>query len=194
MRYIEICENDIRLMFGVDDHGRLLLFYVSTKQQDMDGITADLSEFSPVEVIVTGGNCPEDRLGHKLVHSSVGVGLTFLDHERLEEENGCRHVFYTQNEEYGLHVDLYYCFYDGIQAFTCFSRVINTGHIPQGLEAGRPFPCMGLMFMAGRTTRSAIDYIWYITAGRKSLHGALARFRRWGCPPRRKEGVITVRR
>ena len=45
-------------MFGVDDKERLLLFYVSTRQQDMDRVTTDFSEFSQVEVIVTGGNCP----------------------------------------------------------------------------------------------------------------------------------------
>ena len=143
MRYIEICENDVRLMFGVDDKERLLLFYVSTRQQDMDRVTTDFSEFSPVEVIVTGGNCPEDRLGHKFVHSSAGVGLRFLNYERMEEENGCRYVFYMQNEEYGLHVELHYCFYDGVQAFTSFSRVTNTGHIPQGLEALTSFSLHG---------------------------------------------------
>lgn len=154
MRYIEIHENSVRLLFGVNDKERLLLFYVSTAGQDMGRVmeqngwdlpekAVSADEFSPVEVIVTGGNCPEDRLGHKLVHSSVGVGLKFLGHERFKEEDGCLHVLHTLHEAYGLAVDLHYRFYDGIQAFTCFTRVTNTGHDVQGLEAVTSFSLHG---------------------------------------------------
>lgn len=143
MQSIEICENSVRLLFGVDDKKRLLLFYVSTSRQDMDKVTTDRGEFAPVEIIVTGGNCPEDRLGHKLVHSSGGIGLTFVDYERREEKGGCRYVFHTHNEEYGLAVELHYCFYDGIQAFTCFTKITNTGYEPQGLEAVTSFSLHG---------------------------------------------------
>ncbi len=143
MRFIEVCENGVRLMFGVNEKKRLLLLYVSTKAQDLDRVTTDIGEFSPVEVIVTGGNCPEDRLGHKLVHTSAGIGLTFLSYEKKEEEGGCQYVFHTRNEAYGLAVDLHYRFYDGLQAFTCFTKIRNVGQEAQGLEAVTSFSLHG---------------------------------------------------
>lgn len=143
MRHIEICENGIRMLFGVNEKERLLLLYVSTKEQDLSKVTTDIDEFSPVEIIVTGGNCPEDRLGHKLVHSSAGIGLKFLSYERQEEEEGCQYIFHTQSEEYGLSVDLHYRFYNGLQVFTCYTDICNTGDITQGLEAVTSFSLHG---------------------------------------------------
>ena len=143
MRYIDISENGVRLLFGVDEQERLLLFYVSTKEQDLKKITTDVREFSPVEIIVTGGNCPEDRLGHKLVHTSAGIGLKFRSYVRQEEEGGCQYIFHTINEEYGLAVDLHYRFYDGLQVFTCFTQICNVGQETQGLEAVTSFSLHG---------------------------------------------------
>lgn len=143
MQYIKIVENGIHLLFGVNEQGKLLLFYLSTEEQEIEKIRTDRNEFSPVEIIVTGGNCPEDRLGHKLVHSSAGIGLRFCSWEKERTQDGSLYVFHTENEEYGLAADLYYRFYDGSQTFTCYTQVRNIGQETQGLEAVTSFSLHG---------------------------------------------------
>jgi len=144
MENIEIHENGILLKFGVTEENHLVLSGVLPEGggQSEDAGT-DVREFSPVEVIVTGENCPEDRLGNKLVHSSLGVRLRFERYERIAKQDGCLYVFYLKDADTGLCVELHYQFYDGISVFTCHTEVYNAGSSRQGLEAVSSFSLHG---------------------------------------------------
>lgn len=141
---IEIAENGILLRFGVDASNRLQLLGVMPQEAaGANGDRIQSGEYSPVEAIITGENCPEDRLGNKLVHSSLGQQLVFADYKAQKLADGALHVFYLKEEISGMCVELHYRFYDGLQTVTCHSEIVNGGTEAQGLEALTSFSLHG---------------------------------------------------
>ena len=147
MRMIEIQENGLCLRFGVTGKGRLLLLAVTDTEQTVraeeEMEEAVLAEYVPVEAVLTGENCPEDRLGNQMVHTSLGMRLVFREYEKIRKEEGSLYVFHLEDEEQGVNVRLYYQFYDGLRTFTCYTEVQNEGDEIQGLEAVSSFSLHG---------------------------------------------------
>lgn len=145
MKYLLIEENDLKLRFGITKSNRLQLFDIVTAGDNdfSEEMSEQPEEFSPVEAIVTGWNNPEDRLGHKLVHSSLGVKLTYLDMEKLSKKEGNEYIFHLTEKKSALFVDLHYQFYHGLNTFTCYTEVFNHGKEEQSLEAVSSFALHG---------------------------------------------------
>lgn len=144
MKFIDVLENDLKLRFAVTEKGRLILLSVSVLSlPDPEKTDARLEEFSPVEAVVTGENCPEDRMGNEMVHTSLGVRLLYDRHERRQNGVGPCHVFFLKDEQDGLTVELHYQFYEGLNTFACHSEIYNEGKEMQGLEAVTSFSLHG---------------------------------------------------
>jgi len=145
MQLIRICENDIRMIFGVTEDKRLLLLSLSaypTEKEEWQGVNE--REFSAVEIMLTGRNVPEYRLGNILVHSSLGTSLLFEEHKIIEHADGREHLFLLRDEQpTGLCAELHYRFYNGLKTFTCHTTVHNEGTEDQGLEAVTSFALHG---------------------------------------------------
>ena len=62
-----------------------------------DGVEAGneeaFREYAPLEAMITGENCPEDRMGNQLIHTSLAVKLRYEGHERKEWPDGAESIF-----------------------------------------------------------------------------------------------------
>lgn len=145
MEIIKVEENGIHMVWGVTDKRKLLLLHLAAAPYcEADYGTVLWEEFVPVEVMVSGGNCPEDRLGNKMVHSSAGVSLCYLYFKRQEKKEGPEYCFYTEDAGTGLTVELHYQFYKGLQAMRCHTVIHNQGKEKQGIENVTSFSLHGL--------------------------------------------------
>ena len=109
MHIINIEEDRIGLRFGVTKENRLVLLAVTEGKNDRhvaaapeapaweDGAEAGnedaFREYAPLEATITGENCPEDRMGNQLIHTSLAVKLQYERHERRQTEDGAEYVF-----------------------------------------------------------------------------------------------------
>lgn len=152
MEFIDILENDLKLRFAVSQKGRLILLSISTqKLADPDTISTDLEEFLPVEAVITGENCPEDRMGSEMVHTSLGSRLLYERHEKRQTASGPCHVFFLKDTQDNIAVELHYQFYNGLNTFTCHGEIYNAGEAAQGLEAFTSFSLHGFELSGCRT-------------------------------------------
>ncbi|HAH63140.1 MAG TPA: alpha-galactosidase [Treponema sp.] len=144
MNTIEIHENGIYMEWGVTDENRLVLLYLGTTPFVPENYAgADIKEFSPVEISVSGLNCPEDRLGNEMIHSSLGVLLEYAGYEKINNENGSLYCFRTKDDLTKLSVSLFCQFYTGIPAFRMWTVIRNEGTVPQGIESCTSFSLHG---------------------------------------------------
>ena len=110
MHIINIEEDRIGLRFGVTEENRLVLLAVTEGKdrpqasavQEADFAREDeaeagnedaFQEYAPLEATITGENCPEDRMGNQLIHTSLAVKLQYERHERRQTEDGAEYVF-----------------------------------------------------------------------------------------------------
>ena len=161
MHIINIEEDRIGLRFGVTQENRLVLLAVTEgkkRQQasemqeaafeQKDGAKAEnedaFREYAPLEAMITGENCPEDRMGNQLIHTSLAVKLQYERHERRQTEDGVEYVFFLKDEDTGMAARLHYRFYAELNVISCHTEVENRGTLPQGLEAVTSFSLHGL--------------------------------------------------
>ena len=150
-------------------------------------------EYAPLEATTTGENCPEDRMGNQLIHTSLAVKLQYERHERRQTEDGAEYVFFLKDEDTGMAARLHYRFYAELNVISCHTEVENRGTLPRGLRRSRPFPCTGWNGTEICPMRSASVFTWYITAGRRNCSGTLTAFRSWGFrPPRSRAGTTAL--
>ena len=160
MHIINIEEDRIGLRFGVTKENRLVLLAVTEGKGDRhvaaapeapaweDGAEAGnedaFQEYAPLEATITGENCPEDRMGNQLIHTSLAVKLQYERHERRQTEDGVEYVFFLKDEDTGMAARLHYRFYAELNVISCHTEVENRGTLPQGLEAVTSFSLHGL--------------------------------------------------
>ena len=156
MHIINIEEDRIGLRFGVTQENRLVLLAVTEgkkRQQasemqeaafeQKDGAEAGnedaFREYAPLEAMITGENCPEDRMWNQLIHTSLAMKLHYERHERRQTEDGAEYVFFLKDEDTGMAARLHYRFYAELNVISCHTEVENRGTLPQGLEAVTSF-------------------------------------------------------
>ena len=160
MHIINIEEDRIGLRFGVTQENRLVLLAVtegkSSRQAAMqetafeqkDGAEAGneeaFREYAPLEAMITGENCPEDRMGNQLIHTSLAVKLRYEGHERKEWPDGTESIFSLKDPDTGMAARLHYRFYTDLNVISCYTELENQGKEPQGLEAVTSFSLHGL--------------------------------------------------
>ena len=67
-------------------------------------------EYAPLEAMITGENCPEDRMGNQLIHTSLAVKLRYEGHERKEWPDGTESIFSLKDPDTGMAARLHYRF------------------------------------------------------------------------------------
>ena len=116
MHIINIEEDRIGLRFGVTGENRLVLLAVTEgknrrhpsaikeavfAQEDgaESGNDNAFLEYAPLEATITGENCPEDRMGNQLIHTSLAVKLQYERYERRQMKDGAEYVFFLKDED-----------------------------------------------------------------------------------------------
>lgn len=145
MKRIAINENGIHMVFEVRrDKVRLMHFSALPLDENTLVRQGEKDLYFPSEIQVTGRNRPSNWHGAKIVETSPGYEMKYLDFRDSRNDTGRKLEWETVHEETGLHLTMHYQFYDGIPVVRSWTEVTNCGTEAQGLEALSSFCLMGL--------------------------------------------------
>lgn len=145
MKRIAINENGIHMVFEVRcDKVRLVHFSALPLDENTLVRQGEKDLYFPSEIQVTGRNRPSNWHGAKIVETSPGYEMKYLDFRDSRNDTGRKLEWETVHEETGLHLTMHYQFYDGIPVVRSWTEVTNCGTEAQGLEALSSFCLMGL--------------------------------------------------
>ena len=145
MKRIAINENGIHMVFEVRrDKVRLMHFSALPLDENTLVRQGEKDLYFPSEIQVTGRNRPSNWHGAKIVETSPGYEMKYLDFRDSRNDTGRKLEWETVHEETGLHLTMHYQFYDGIPVVRSWTEVTNCGTGAQGLEALSSFCLMGL--------------------------------------------------
>ena len=145
MKRIAINENGIHMVFEVRrDKVRLMHFSALPLDENTLVRQGEKDLYFPSEIQVTGRNRPSNWHGAKIVETSPGYEMKYLDFRDSRNDTGRKLEWETVHEETGLHLTMHYQFYDGIPVVHSWTEVTNCGTEAQGLEALSSFCLMGL--------------------------------------------------
>ncbi|MBO5209702.1 MAG: alpha-galactosidase [Lachnospiraceae bacterium] len=146
MGYIKIFENNIHMVWKVDEDNGLQLLHFSAlpfHEEEIDGECAQVG-FRFVEMSLSGFDRPHERHGNKFIVTAPGYRLKYVEHKDGHNEKGRLLVFTLRDEVTDVFVDAYVQFYDGISMIRCYQIVRNEGKATQTLEYISSFNYMGI--------------------------------------------------
>ena len=163
MKRIAINENGIHMVFEVRrDKVRLMHFSALPLDENTLVRQGEKDLYFPSEIQVTGRNRPSNWHGAKIVETSPGYEMKYLDFRDSRNDTGRKLEWETVHEETGLHLTMHYQFYDGIPVVRSWTEVTNCGTEAQGLEALSSFCLMGLgkegLIRADRKLRLSVPH------------------------------------
>ena len=126
MKRIAINENGIHMVFEVRcDKVRLVHFSALPLDENTLVRQGEKDLYFPSEIQVTGRNRPSNWHGAKIVETSPGYEMKYLDFRDSRNDTGRKLEWETVHEETGLHLTMHYQFYDGIPVVRSWTEVTN---------------------------------------------------------------------
>ena len=136
MQLIKICENNIHIVWEIDDQKCLKLLHFSALPFKSSDIIAESTEygFRFVEMNLSGFDRPYERHGNKFIVTAPGYRMKYVKHSDERNEFGRKLTFVLQDEVTDVFVDSYVQFYDGEPIVRMWHKVHNEGKEMQTLE------------------------------------------------------------
>lgn len=139
--FLSIEENNINMLFEVNDEHQLLLLSFSNSKREFYENDKAYNVCSAVAIHIAGEN-PDDHHGAKHTGTSCEKTLKYVNHSYYKNENGNKLEFELKNDK--VKVILNYQFYDGISAVKTWTDVVNISEETVGLEYVSSFVFTGL--------------------------------------------------
>ena len=115
MELIKICENNIHMVFEIDDEKCLKLLHFSALPFKSTDIIAESTEygFRFVEMNLSGFDRPYERHGNKFIVTAPGYRMKYVKHTDERNALGRKLTYVLQDEVTDVFVDSFVQFYDG---------------------------------------------------------------------------------
>ena len=151
MKYIDIKENGINIVFGITEKNQLKLLHFSKarfneadickfgpecKQEDLGRKEQFIDEtFQLVQVSLAGYNRPYEKHGNKHIVTAPGYLLTYVGMDDEVNETGRKLTIYQKDDVVThVRVETVMQFYKGTSVVRMYNKIINDGDEVQTLE------------------------------------------------------------
>ena len=136
MQLLKYEENNIYIVWGIDEKKELRLLHFSTLpfcEEDIQVESMDYG-FRFVEMQLTGFDRPYERHGNKYIVTAPGYRLKYVRHEEKRTKDGLQLLFVLLDDQTDVYVDSYVQFYEGLPVVRMWQVVRNEGSKTQTLE------------------------------------------------------------
>jgi alpha-galactosidase len=152
MKYYNIDENGLHMIFQVNSKNRIKLIHFSVLPYDETLMPHDAEgekgvsteRFRPVEFMISGQDRAGERHGNKYIGTCPGDRLVFRDFSDYRNSFGRKLEITTEDNICHVNVTIHYQFYDNIKIIRAWSEVKNVGDTPQGIEYISSFALTGI--------------------------------------------------
>ncbi len=146
MKYIEVTENKIHMVWEIDSANCLKLLHFSALpfcKQEIDGESADVG-FRFIEMSLAGFDKPHERHGNKYIVTAPGYRLKYVTHTDSKNDFGRLLIFTLKDDVTNVFVDAHVQFFDGISIIRCWQHIRNEGTDTQTIEYISSFHYQGI--------------------------------------------------
>lgn len=144
-KWIEIEENEIRIIFGITEKEEVKLLHFGREEFVRKSLSdEEMRGFRLVEAELAGLDRPQERHGSKYIVTAPGYRMVYEAFRDYQNDKGRKLEMVTKDKETGIFITSHFQFYDGIRTVRVWQEAVNCGTQVQTLTYLSVFALTGI--------------------------------------------------